>query len=100
MPEILKANVQDEQGRKRVKRPLCVITGLPAKYLDPLTNEPYANLAAFKTLRADQRFLSKENEQESQDDTEDDSNGEEDEEQSGVGKGGFSRSSSMSFGTS
>ena len=29
----------------------CVATGLPAKYFDPLTNCPYANLFAFKKIR-------------------------------------------------
>lgn len=29
----------------------CVITGLPAKYLDPLTKQYYANAEAFKVLR-------------------------------------------------
>jgi vacuolar protein sorting-associated protein 72 len=28
----------------------CPITGTPAKYLDPRTNVPFANVAAFKTL--------------------------------------------------
>lgn len=30
---------------------ICPITGLPAKYFDPLTKTPYATLAAFKILR-------------------------------------------------
>ena len=33
-----------------VKRP-CVITGLPAKYLDPQSGQPYATIAAFKEIR-------------------------------------------------
>mmetsp|Transcript_29011 Transcript_29011/g.48741 ORF Transcript_29011/g.48741 Transcript_29011/m.48741 type:complete len:301 (-) Transcript_29011:2106-3008(-) len=33
----------------------CVITGLPAKYRDPVTNQPYANLDAFKQLRQQRR---------------------------------------------
>ena len=32
-------------------RTLCAITGLPAKYVDPVTKEPYATLDAFKQLR-------------------------------------------------
>jgi hypothetical protein len=28
----------------------CPITGTPAKYLDPRTKVPFANVAAFKTL--------------------------------------------------
>jgi len=31
---------------------LCVITGLPARYFDPVTQQPYANIDAFRTLRA------------------------------------------------
>lgn len=30
---------------------LCAVTGLPAKYFDPITQCPYANLYAFKVLR-------------------------------------------------
>lgn len=30
---------------------ICPITGLPAKYFDPLTKTPYASLAAFKIIR-------------------------------------------------
>merc|ERR1712032_799060 len=39
-------------AQKHVARPkLCVITGKPAKYRDPLTGQPYANLRAFRILR-------------------------------------------------
>ena len=31
---------------------LCPVTGLPAKYRDPLTKLPYHNAEAFKTIRA------------------------------------------------
>ncbi len=31
--------------------PVCAITGEKAKYIDPLTKQPYATLAAFKELR-------------------------------------------------
>lgn len=34
-----------------VTKKICAITGLPAKYFDPITQRPYANLAAFKILR-------------------------------------------------
>lgn len=34
-----------------VTKKMCAITGLPAKYFDPITQRPYANLAAFKILR-------------------------------------------------
>ncbi len=30
---------------------MCAITGLPAKYRDPVTGLPYANLEAFKIIR-------------------------------------------------
>lgn len=33
-----------------VQQPLCVITGQPARYRDPQTKLPYANLAAFQEL--------------------------------------------------
>lgn len=38
-----------EQTKPKPKK--CAITGLPAKYFDPLTKMPYANLFAFKKLR-------------------------------------------------
>ncbi|KAJ3087692.1 hypothetical protein HK102_010490 [Quaeritorhiza haematococci] len=37
---------------KYPEHPICPITGLPAQYKDPKTGIPYANLEAFKTLRA------------------------------------------------
>lgn len=40
----------------RPKRLFCPITGLPAKYIDPLTNTPYATPQAFKIIR--NRFVS------------------------------------------
>ena len=30
---------------------VCAITGLPAKYKDPLTGKPYANAQALQALR-------------------------------------------------
>ncbi len=39
-------------------RSLCVVTGLPAKYFDPLTKQPYATTDAFKLLR--ERYFQKE----------------------------------------
>lgn len=41
-------------SRKRLAIPkpqYCVVTALPAKYLDPLTKLPYANAEAFKIIR-------------------------------------------------
>jgi hypothetical protein len=32
---------------------VCAVTGLPARYRDPLTRMPYHDASAFKTLRAD-----------------------------------------------
>lgn len=40
-----------------VPKNICVITGLPAKYKDPLTGLPYNNIAAFKELR--KKYISK-----------------------------------------
>ena len=39
------------QKPAKPKRVLCPITGLPAKYVDPLTNTPYATPQAFKIIR-------------------------------------------------
>lgn len=37
----------------------CVVTGLPARYIDPFTKLPYHNLQAFKTIRSTYKeFLS------------------------------------------
>lgn len=41
----------NKQKPPDVTKKLCSITGLPAKYFDPITQKPYANLFAFKTLR-------------------------------------------------
>ncbi|KAJ3735290.1 YL1 nuclear protein-domain-containing protein [Lentinula guzmanii] len=38
--------------------PTCPITGLPAKYLDPRTGVPFANVRAYKTLQRLRRELS------------------------------------------
>ena len=41
------------QNRSRPpEKALCAITGLPAKYRDPLTGLPFANIAAFKMIRS------------------------------------------------
>lgn len=39
------------QALHRPKRVYCSITGLPAKYIDPLTKQPYATAQAFKIIR-------------------------------------------------
>ena len=41
-----------QQKTRPAERLLCAITGLPAKYKDPLTGLPYANVAAFKMIRS------------------------------------------------
>jgi vacuolar protein sorting-associated protein 72 len=47
MPQVLR------QGRppRRKARHRCAVTGLPAKYMDPLTGLPYATVDAFKEIR-------------------------------------------------
>jgi hypothetical protein len=35
--------------------PVCIITGLPAKYRDPVTRQPYATVAAYKELKRRQQ---------------------------------------------
>jgi vacuolar protein sorting-associated protein 72 len=34
-----------------VSKKFCAVTGQPAKYYDPVTQKPYANLYAFQALR-------------------------------------------------
>ena len=50
LPEFFRPGYTPPAPPERPK-PVCVITGLPAKYLDPLTQQPYANAEAFKKLR-------------------------------------------------
>lgn len=38
-------------GGSVVGRGVCAVTGTAAKYVDPLTGLPYADLAAFKAIR-------------------------------------------------
>lgn len=51
------ANVDDilpstaTQPKVKPMKSYCPVTGLPAKYFDPVTNTPYATLEAFKTIR-------------------------------------------------
>ncbi|GJN12681.1 hypothetical protein PR202_ga30981 [Eleusine coracana subsp. coracana] len=40
------------------EKPICVVTGLPAKYRDPKTGLPYATMEAFKVIR--ESFLKEE----------------------------------------
>lgn len=40
------------QGKPKVAKPqFCPITGLPARYVDPITKTPYATANAFKVIR-------------------------------------------------
>ena len=48
--ETMKSLFQNEKPEAS-KPTKCAVTGLPAKYFDPLTNCPYANIFAFKKLR-------------------------------------------------
>lgn len=41
-----------QQRSRPAEKLVCAVTGLPAKYKDPLTGLPYANIAAFKTIRS------------------------------------------------
>merc|ERR1711988_1912996 len=45
------AQATNENAPPTANQPVCAITGLPAKYKDPLTKQPYANAEAFKELR-------------------------------------------------
>ena len=45
--------VINAKPRPYPKKKVCAITGLPAKYRDPLTGKYYANLEAFKAIRAE-----------------------------------------------
>ena len=49
---------------------LCVVTGLPAKYKDPVTGMPYANAEAFKAIRKEYRKWLQEEYQDRECDTE------------------------------
>ena len=40
-----------EPARQPIQQKMCPITRLPAKYFDPVTRLPYANLQAFRILR-------------------------------------------------
>ena len=47
-------NFRDYFSQKRIKVPhkqFCPVTKLPAKYYDPVTQTPFANLQAFKCIR-------------------------------------------------
>lgn len=39
------------------EKPVCVVTGLPAKYKDPVTGLPYATIDAFKRIRAEHKNM-------------------------------------------
>ncbi|KAN0032744.1 hypothetical protein ACTFIV_006664 [Dictyostelium citrinum] len=52
-----KEDINNTDGENEIKKPieLCVITGLPAKYIDPDSKKPYANLEAYKILKERKR---------------------------------------------
>jgi len=64
-PKIFDSSIQDDERQRMAAPRACAVTGLPAKYLDPLTHQPYATLEAFKEIRrragvpADARHLPK-----------------------------------------
>ena len=39
------------------EKPVCVVTGRPAKYKDPVTGLPYATIEAFKYIRQHRKQL-------------------------------------------
>jgi vacuolar protein sorting-associated protein 72 len=47
--DIFPASAKQRQPNQRLK--VCAVTGLPAKYFDPVTQLPFANLYAFKAIR-------------------------------------------------
>ena len=49
-PNVFRFAPEEPPARRR-GAVVCAVTGLPAKYLDPVTKKPYANAAAFKKLR-------------------------------------------------
>jgi len=57
IPQVINQRLSEEEIArfdipKEQKQTKCVITGLPAKYLDPLTKKPYATIEAFKQIRS------------------------------------------------
>lgn len=44
-------SVFPETVAKPKEKPLCVLTKLPARYIDPVTKLPYRNMQAFKIIR-------------------------------------------------
>ena len=47
---VYKKHFPQKRPRMSMKQ-YCPVTKLPAKYFDPITQTPYATLAAFKVLR-------------------------------------------------
>ena len=50
-PSNVASSSSAEPSQQQVSSNICVITGRPGRYKDPITNLPYHNLAAFKELR-------------------------------------------------
>ncbi len=53
-PSTIRANASSRGSSAYPKQARCVVTGRPARYMDPLSGKPYADAAAFAVLR--QRF--------------------------------------------
>lgn len=49
--ELFERNFPNQQPHSPVQKKYCAVTGLPAKYIDPLTQLPYATIDSFKTIR-------------------------------------------------
>ena len=48
----------NKKPEKKKEANICLITGLPAKYFDPLTKQHYSNIESFKIIR--ERYFQKE----------------------------------------
>lgn len=51
IPECWKKHMNQQQKHTQPPSKICIITGLPAKYRDPKTGYPYANLNAYKEIQ-------------------------------------------------
>ncbi|KAL7078608.1 hypothetical protein ACQ4LE_002311 [Meloidogyne hapla] len=57
VPELLSSEKSFPKPKKREYR-VCSVTGRPARYIDPITRLPYADVQAFQTIRnAYRRFI-------------------------------------------
>lgn len=51
VPEYYSRAAEEKERLQTVKKPLCAITGRPAKYRDPLTGNYYSDMTSYRTLR-------------------------------------------------